>query len=148
MESLQSSLAAQLQTALKNRDSVRVSTLRLAISAIRYKEVEKKRDLSDAEVLEVIRSEAKRRKESLDQYTQANRPDLAEKEKAELEILSSYLPQPMGDAELEQLVRAAIASTGATSAKDTGRVMGAVMAQIKGRADGKQAQQLVQKLLG
>jgi len=144
---LQERIAKELLVATKARDSVRMSTLRLLISAYRYKEVEKKKTLGDSDFLEVIQTEAKRRRESIDQYTQAARPDLAAKEKAELDILAAYLPQAMSDSELEVLVRESIAASGAKGPQDVGRVMGQLMPKIKGRADGKQAQELVKKLL-
>jgi len=144
---LQDKIAAELLVALKSRDAVRVSTLRLLISAFRYKEVEKKRDLSEGEQLEVIQSEAKKRKEAVDSYMQGGRAELAAKEKAEFDILSAYLPNALSEQEIEALVRQAVATANAQSAKDMGRVMGILMPQIKGRADGKTVQQLVQKIL-
>ena len=147
MPGLQDKIAAELLVALKSRDAVRVSTLRLLISAFRYKEVEKKRDLSEGEQLEVIQSEAKKRKEAVDSYMQGGRAELAAKEKAEFDILSAYLPNALSEQEIEALVRQAVATANAQSAKDMGRVMGILMPQIKGRADGKTVQQLVQKIL-
>lgn len=136
-----------MQSALKSRDAIRVSTLRLLISAFRYKEVEKKRDLNEGEQLDVIAAEAKKRKEAVASYTQGGRTELAAKEQSELEILNAYLPKALTDSEIEALVRQAITTANAQSAKDMGKVMGILMPQIKGRADGKQVQQLVQKLL-
>ena len=147
MADLLAQIAAELPAALKSRDALRVSTLRLLISAFRYKEEEKKRALSAGEQLEVLQTEAKKRKEAMEQYTQGGRAELAAKEKAEFEIIHAYLPKALTDQEVEALVRQAITSSQATSAKDMGKVMGVLMPQIKGRADGKQVQQLVQKLL-
>lgn len=147
MEELQTQISRELQEAMKNRDAVRVSTLRLLISAFRNKEIERKKTLSDAELLEVIQSEGKRRREAIEEYSKASRQDLADKEKAELAVLQIYLPQPLSEAELKQLVEKAVQSVGAKGPQDMGRVMSALMPQIKGRADGKQAQQLVQKHL-
>ncbi len=144
---LQARLAQELLEATRKRDQTRVSTLRLLISAIRYKEVERKKALADADVLEVIGVEAKRRRESIDEYTKANRADLASKEEAELTVLQSYLPEPMSEAALRKIVEETVRSTGAKGPQDMGRVMSALMPQIKGRADGKQAQQLVQQVL-
>jgi uncharacterized protein len=137
----------ELLVAMKSKDPVRVSTLRMLVSAIRYKEVEKKKTLAEGEVLEVIQTEAKRRKESIEEYTKAGRADLASKEEAELNVLKVYLPQPLSDAELKALVQSAIQSSGAKTPQEMGKVMSVIMPQIKGRADGKQAQQLVQQLL-
>ena len=113
-------ISKQLLEAMKSKDPVRVSTLRMLISAIRYKEVEKKKDLSEGEVLEVIQSEAKRRKESIDEYTKAGRADLAAKEEAELNVLKVYLPQPLSEAELKAMVQSAIQSSGAKGAAGHG----------------------------
>ena len=110
MPGLQDKIAAELLVALKSRDAVRVSTLRLLISAFRYKEVEKKRDLSEGEQLEVIQSEAKKRKEAVDSYMQGGRAELAAKEKAEFDILSAYLPNALSEQEIEALVRQAVAT--------------------------------------
>jgi uncharacterized protein YqeY len=144
---LQVQIASELLTALKSRDALRVSTLRLLISAWRYKEVEKKRNLTEVEQVEVIQTEAKKRKEAVEAFSQGGRTELAAKEKAEFEILNAYLPKALTDEEVEALVRQAITSSGAQSVKDMGRVMGVLMPQIKGRADGKHVQQLVQKHL-
>lgn len=147
MAGLQQQIASELVAATKSRDAIRVSTLRLLISAFRYKEVEKKRDLNEGEQLEVIAAEAKKRKEAVASYSQGGRTELAAKEQAELDILNAYLPKALTDGEIEALVRQAITTANAQSAKDMGKVMGILMPQIKGRADGKQVQQLVQKLL-
>ncbi len=144
---LQTQLSQQLQEAMKKKDTVRMSTLRLVISALRNKEIERQKPLSEGEALEVVQSEAKRRREAIDEYTKANRPDLAQKEAAELDVLKGYLPQSLSEAELKTLVEAAVHSSGAKGPQDMGRVMSNLMPQIKGRADGKQAQQLVQEFL-
>jgi uncharacterized protein YqeY len=140
-------VSKELLDAMKKRDTVRTSTLRMLVSAIRYKEVEKKKTLAEGDVLEVIQSEAKRRKESIDEYTKAGRADLASKEEAELNVLKVYLPQPLSETELKALVQSAVASAGAKGPQDMGKVMSIIMPQIKGRADGKQAQQLVKDAL-
>lgn len=140
-------ISKELLDAMKAKDAVRTSTLRMLVSAIRYKEVEKKKDLSEGEILDVIQSEAKRRKESIAEYEKAGRQDLSSKEEAEYNILKVYLPQPLTDSELKSLVQAAIASAGAKGAQDTGKVMSVLMPQIKGRADGKLAQQFVKEAL-
>jgi len=147
MEELQTQISRELQEAMKSRDTVRVSTLRLLIAAFRNKEMERQKTLSHAELLDVIQTEGKRRREAIEEYSKANRQDLADKEKAELAVLQIYLPQPLSEAELKQLIEKAVQSAGAKGPQDMGRVMSALMPQIKGRADGKQAQQLVQQLL-
>jgi uncharacterized protein YqeY len=144
---LKTKLAEDLQNALKQREAVRVSTLRLLIAAVRNKEIEKKKDLADGDVQEVIQSQAKSRRESIEQYRNAQRSDLADKEEAELKVLSAYLPEPMSEAELRDLVQGVLSEVGAKGPQDTGRVMSALMPKIKGRVDGRQAQQVVQQLL-
>lgn len=140
-------ISKELLDAMKQKDPVRTSTLRMLVSAIRYKEVEKKRSLQEGEILDVIQSEAKRRKESIDEYSKANRADLASKEESELNVLKVYLPSALSEAELKSIIQAAIASVGAKTPQDMGKVMSAIMPQIKGRADGKQAQQFVKDAL-
>jgi uncharacterized protein len=144
---LQARLADDLQKALKQRDAVRVSTLRLLISAIRNKEIERKKTFADADVLEVVQTEAKSRRESIALYRQGGRSELADKEESELKVLLTYLPEPMSESQLRELVQEALQSVGAKGPQDMGRVMSALMPKIKGRVDGKQAQQLVQQLL-
>src|SRR5579871_3799459 len=106
-------VSKELLDSMKNKDTVRTSTLRMLVSAIRYKEVEKKKALAEPEVLDVIQSEAKRRKESIEEYTKAGRADLASKEEAELNVLKVYLPQQMSEAELKTLIQSAVQSSGA-----------------------------------
>jgi uncharacterized protein YqeY len=140
-------ISKELLEAMKAKDAVRTSTLRMLISALRNKEIEKKKTLLEGDVLEVVQSEAKRRKEAVDEYNKAARPDLAAKEEAEFNVLKIYLPQALSEAELWAMVQAAVQSSGAKGPQDMGRVMSVLMPQIKGRADGKQAQALVQKAL-
>ncbi len=140
-------ISKQLLESMKSKDAVRTSTLRMLVSSIRYKEVEKKKSLSESDILDVIQSEAKRRKEAIDEYQKAGRQDLASKEEAEFNILKVYLPAALSESELKAIIQSAIASSGAKTAQDTGKVMSVVMPQIKGRADGKQAQQFVKEAL-
>ena len=140
-------ISKELLDAMKSKDAVRTSTLRMLVAALRNKEIAKPKTLTEGDVLEVIQSEAKRRRESIDEYGKAGRPDLASKEAAELNILKVYLPQMLSEAELKALVREAIQSSGAKTPQELGRVMSIIMPQIKGRADGKQAQTLVKEML-
>jgi uncharacterized protein len=140
-------ISKELQEAMKNRESIRVSTLRLLVSAFRNKEIERQKPMTDGEYLEVIQNEAKRRREAIDEYAKAGRTDLADKERAEFELLQVYLPKPFSEAELKVLVEATVKQVGAKTPQDMGKVMSALMPQIKGRADGKQAQQLVSQFL-
>ncbi|WP_288907345.1 GatB/YqeY domain-containing protein [uncultured Desulfovibrio sp.] len=126
--------------AYKAKDSVRLSVLRLLKTAAKNRLVELKRPggaLTDAEMLQVIIKEGKQRQDSIEQYTKAQRPDLAEKEAAEWDILKEYLPQPLSEDELHALVDVTIAKVGAASPRDMGRVMTAIMAEYAGRVDGK-----------
>ncbi len=143
----QERIAAELLVAMKQRDAVRVSTLRLVKSAFGVKEIEKRKTLTEAECLDVIQAEAKQRRESIAEYTKAGRQDLAAKEQAELDVLQAYLTQPLSASELQAMIQSAIASSGAKGPQDMGRVMSALMPEIKGRADGRQAQQMVQQVL-
>lgn len=141
-------LSAEIKAAMIAKDTVRLGTLRLLKSAIGYLQIEKKVEtLSDAEFLAVVQREAKRRKDSIAQYEQGGRPDLAAGEKAELAVLETFLPKSLSAAELEDLVRSAITETGATSKAQMGLVMKAAQAKAAGRADGKAISTLVNSLL-
>jgi uncharacterized protein YqeY len=141
-------LQADLKQAMLAKDAVRTGTLRLIISAAKYLAIEKKlTELKDADVTDVLRRQAKQRRDSIESFDNGNRPDLAEKERAELAIIESYLPKQLSPEELTALVKAAIAETGATSKAQTGQVMKAAMVKVAGRADGKQVNQIVMQLL-
>jgi uncharacterized protein len=144
---IQEKVSAELLVAMKSRDQVKTSTLRMLISAFRYKEIERQKSLSDSELLEVVQSEAKRRRESMEEYKKANRADLSSKEEAELAVLKVYLPEMLSEQELQKIVTDTIQSIGAKGPQDMGKVMSALMPQIRGRADGKQTQQFVQQQL-
>ncbi len=143
----QEQISKELLEAMKSKDAVKTSTLRMLISAFRNKEIEKKKTLGEGDLLDVIQAEAKKRREAVDEYRKASRDDLAAKEEAEHNVLKVYLPQPLGEAELKTLAQSAIQSCAAKGPQDMGKVMSALMPQIKGRADGKQAQDIVKKLL-
>jgi uncharacterized protein len=137
-----------LKAAMLAKDSERLSTLRLLKSALGYVQIEKKTDqLSDADVVAVIQKEAKKRRDSIEQYRTGGRPELADKEGRELAILETFLPQPLSPEELETLVRGTIQELGATSKKEMGPVVKAVQAKAAGRADGKTISGLVGRLL-
>jgi hypothetical protein len=122
---------------MRSGETLRRDTLRMALSSLALVEKELKRDATDDEVLGVIVKAVKTRKESVDAYTAANRPDLAEGENAEIAILSTYMPEQMSDADVDALVAEAISATGAASAKEMGKVMGWLGPKTKGRVDGK-----------
>ncbi len=126
-----------MTTAMREHDDLRRDTLRMAIAAAYNAEKAARRPLTDDEFIGVLARETKTRRESIEAYEKAGRPDLAAKERAESDILAEYLPAALSEDELRAMVREAIAQTGATSARDLGKVMGIVSKQTKGRADGK-----------
>jgi hypothetical protein len=128
---------ADFIVAMKARDEGVVSTLRMLKSAVQYKGIEgsAKRELTDAEVLDVLTKQGKQRRESIDAFVKGGRQDLADKEKAELAIIERYLPAQMSEAEILKIVKDAIAAVGAASVKDMGKVMAVVTPQLKGKAD-------------
>jgi uncharacterized protein YqeY len=135
--------------AMKSKDAQRLVALRMLKAALMNREVERGRALDDSEALQVVSSLVKQRRDSIEQFTKGGRQDLVAKETAEISILESYLPPAVGEAELEKAVDDAIASTGATSAKDMGKVMKAVMAGLAGKTvDGKAVNELVRRKLG
>ena len=137
----------KIAEALKAKDEIRLSTLRLLSSALNYEFIAKQHKLSEEEELVVVGREAKKRKDAIEAYEKAGAMDRAEKEKKELLILEKYLPAQMADEELTKLVEEAISQTGATTIADMGKVMGAVMAKVQGRADGGRASSLVKQKL-
>ncbi|HKS37287.1 MAG TPA: GatB/YqeY domain-containing protein [Verrucomicrobiae bacterium] len=146
--SLLEQLTKEIKSAMLARDADRLSTLRLLKSAIGYVQIERKTDaLSDLDVIAVIQKEIKKRHDSVEQYDKGGRPELAAREKQEITVLESFLPQPLSSGELEQLVRAAIQEAGATSRKEMGAVIKTVQAKAAGRADGKSISALVGRLL-
>ncbi|MBJ7365952.1 MAG: GatB/YqeY domain-containing protein [Thermoleophilia bacterium] len=141
--SLQQRLTDDMKTAMKAGDKGTLSVVRRAIAAMQNARIEKREDLDEQEEIKVIRSIAKQHKESIEQFRAAGREDLATKEEAELEILSTYLPAEMDQAQLEALVDAAIAESGASSMKDMGGVIKIVMAKAQGQAEGGAVSALV-----
>ncbi|MFZ3089316.1 MAG: GatB/YqeY domain-containing protein [Nitrospirota bacterium] len=149
--SLQEQLVNDMKEAMKARDEVKVSTIRMLRAAIKNKEIEKggtSYKLSDKEIIDVIITAIKQRKDSIEQFTKGNRNDLAEKEKKEAEILQGYLPPQMSEDEIKAEVKKAIAETGAVSQKDMGKVMKALMPKVAGKADGAVVNRLVKELIG
>lgn len=147
---LNETIASDITAAMKAKDALRLSALRMLKAAITNKGmVEKGRDLEDAEVLQVVASLVKQRRDSIDQFAKAGRTDLVDKETAEIAILEHYLPPALSAEEIEAAVAAAIAETGASSAKDMGKVMKAVMPKLAGKnADGKAVNDAVRRTLG
>jgi hypothetical protein len=149
MSTLKDRLRADLNTAMKARDEVTTATLRMALTAVTNEEVAGKqaRVLDDAEVLQVLTREAKKRREAAEAFTGAGRTVLAEREQAEHVVLERYLPVQLSDADLADLVAAAVAETGATGVRDMGAVMKAVQPKVAGRADGKRVSDEVRRQL-
>lgn len=141
-------IQADLKTAMLNKDSERVKTLRMLISKLREKKIALMKELEEKDELAVLKKAAKERQDSMATYTAAGRLDLAEIEKSELDLIMEYLPPEMDDAGIETIVKNVIEQTGASSMADMGRVMGASMKEVNGQADGKRVQNIVKKLLG
>jgi len=120
---------------MRARDAARLSAIRLLIAAIKQKEIDERVDLGDADVLAVIEKMLKQRRESIVQFEKAARNDLAEAEKFEVKVLSAYLPQQLGDAEIQKEIQSVIAETGASGIKDMGKVMAALKPRLAGKAD-------------
>ena len=147
--SLNDKVGADITAAMKARDAARLSALRMLKAAIMNKGVEKGRDLEDAEVLQVVSSLVKQRRDSIEQFGKAGRTDLVDKETGEIKVLEAYLPPAASAADIDAAVAAAIAETGATSVKDMGKVMKAVMPMLAGKnADGKAVNEAVRRKLG
>ncbi len=147
--SLMEQLTKTLPEAMKAHDQVRLGTVRMLKAALMNREVERGRALTDVEELQVVSMLVKQRKDSIDQFARGGRQDLVDKEKAELAILEAYLPPVVDAAELERVAAEAVAETGATSPRDMGKVMKAVMARLAGaQVDGKAVSELVRRKLG
>jgi uncharacterized protein YqeY len=144
-------LHARLETALRDAmragDELRRSTLRMALAAAHNRRIELRRELRDEEIVEVLGRQGKQRRESIEHYRAGGRDDRAAREEAELAIIEEFLPRQLGADELQALIRAAIAETGATGPGDLGRVMGRISPQVKGRADGREVADAVRRLL-
>ena len=149
--SLKEQIGEDIKTAMKAKDKVRLQTVRSIKKAILEKEVELrpqgKDSLTPEQEIELLSQQAKQRRDSIEQFTNAGRDDLANKESQELEVIESYLPAQASDEEVEALVDELIASSGASTMKDLGKVMGPAMKQLKGKADGKKIQALVKSKL-
>lgn len=147
---LKEKIKEDIREAMKERKELKLSVLRMISSAISGEEIakgKKETGMTDEEVVEVLAREVKKRKDSMSQFENAGRMELAEKEKQEIEVISKYLPEQLSSEEIEKLVGEAIKESGARSEKDFGAVMKALSPKIKGRADGKQVSETVKKIL-
>ena len=145
--SLKDQLNESMKTAMKARDDLRLSAVRMVRSMVKNREIDQKKELNDQDVIEVISTLVKQRRESIRMYREGNRPDLVEKEEAELEVLLGFLPAQLSSTEIEALVDRIISETGAQGAKDMGRVMKALTPLTAGKADGKTVSDTVKQKL-
>ena len=148
METIPQRLDAELKEALKSRNELKLSVLRMIKASLKNKEIEKMGILSDGEIISVLSSMAKQRRDSIEQFTAADRLDLAEKETKELEVVLSYLPAQLSPEELDRIISSAIRECNASAPGDMGKVMKIVAPLTKGKADGKIVNNRVKELLG
>lgn len=151
-ESIIDRLNEDLKTAMRAKDKVRLRTLRSLRSALKNKEIDQRQDgaetvLSEQDQLAVLRKQVNQRKDSIEQYEEAGREDLVQKEREELAVLEEYMPEQMSDGELRDRLQAIIEDVGASSMGDMGPVMGRAMSDLRGRVDGSRVQEMVQQLL-
>ena len=144
---LQATIEQDVKTAMKNRDSERLGTIRMVLASLKNKRIDLRRDLTEAEEIELLSTEAKRRRESIEAFTKGGRQDLVDKEQAELVIIQTYLPQSLSEDEARALIAAAITESGAASKKDFGKVMRILAPRIKGRFDAAAARPIIESLL-
>lgn len=133
--------------AMKSKEEIKVSVLRMLKSAIKNSEIQKGKELEDADILQTIQGQIKSRRDSIDLYEKGNRPELAQKEKDEIAILEKYLPTQMDEEEIRELVKKAIAQTGAAGISDMGKVMGKLIPETRGKADGSLVSKIVKEEL-
>lgn len=145
---LREKIDTDTKEALKSGAKDKLSTLRMLNAALKNKQIDKRRSLTEEEVFETVRSLIKQRKDSIEQFAKGGRQDLVEKETAEVAVLEVYLPQQLSREEIEVMVRDAVAQTGAQGARDMGKVMKALIPMVGGRADGKLVSELVKNALG
>lgn len=145
--SLNARLESAMRDSMRARDERRTQTLRMAMAAAQNQRIALRRDLTDEEVVDVLTRQVKQRRESIAMYRDAGHEDRAANEEAEAEILAEFLPEQLGEDEIERLARAAIAESGASTPGDMGRVMGRLAPQTRGRADGRAVSEIVRRLL-
>ena len=146
--SLKLRITDDMKAAMKAKDAPRLSAIRMLLAALKQKEVDERKDLTDADVLAITEKLIKQRRDSIEQYRAANRAELADAEQFELDLLSAYLPQQMSEAEVGEAIAAAIAESGAAGPKDMGKVMGLLKARLAGRTDMGRLSGLVKARLG
>ncbi|MEM1243748.1 MAG: GatB/YqeY domain-containing protein [Pseudomonadota bacterium] len=146
-QALKLRIQEDMKLAMKAKDSQKLAAIRLILAAIKQKEVDAKIQSNDDEVLAILEKMLKQRRDSLAQYQQAQREDLAAKEQYEIELIQQYLPEPLNEEEIDKIITAAISQTQAQSIKDMGKVMGIVKAQVQGRADMKLVSEKIKQTL-
>ncbi|MDO8426253.1 MAG: GatB/YqeY domain-containing protein [Deltaproteobacteria bacterium] len=146
--SLRDDISKDVSASLKAGEKEKLSALRMLLSAVKYKEIDLRRPLADEEVHQVVSTLIRQRQDSIDQFRNGNRLDLAEKEEREMEILKAYLPPQLSADELRAIIKKAAADVGAAGQKDMGKLMKAIMPQVKGKADGKLVNDIVKEVLG
>jgi len=146
--SLKERIPGDLKDALRNKRTLELNVLRMLQSAIRNQDIDNKGELNDDQVIQVISSEIKKRKDSVEEYKKVGREDAAETEEKEIEILMNYMPEQLSEEDIEASVQNAIQQSGAKSSKDLGQVMKIVMPELKGKADGKLINRIVREKLG
>lgn len=144
---LKQKLQEDLKTSMKNKDTLRKSVITLIKSSIKQVEVDKRIELNDDDVIDIISKQLKQRNDSLEQFLDAGREDLVEETRSEIEVLKEYLPQQLSEEELNEIVKQTISEVGATSMKDMGKIMSVIKPKTKGRADGKLINKLVKENL-
>lgn len=147
MEDPKAVLQNALKTAMVNKDNLRRDVIRVMMSAIKQVEVDSQKQLAGDEIITILQKEAKKRRESIDEALKVGRTEIAEQEKKELSILEEFLPNQLTHDEISVIVRETIAQTGVSSAKEIGKLMGALMPKVKGLADGKLVNEIVRELL-
>lgn len=145
--SLKEQLTADMKEAMKSHDKDRLAVIRMVRGAIRQQEIDGQKELSDEDVIAVMSKEIKMRKDSIEEFKKGGREDLIAKTQAEIDVLMPYMPAQLSEDEVRELVKAAVAETGAATPKDMGKVMGVLMPKVKGRADGKLVNTLVRSML-
>lgn len=140
-------ISQELKKAIKSREDVKKSTIRLILAAVKNREIEKRGEIDDDEILGIIQKEVKTRREVIDEAQNAGRTDLVREAETEIAILEEFLPKQLSEKELNELIDEVIADTGATSIREMGKVMGALMPRVRGRADGKRVSELVRQQL-
>jgi len=146
--SLKDRLLEDMKAAMRDKDVIRKNTIQMARSAVLQVEKDNKVTLDDDGIIEVLAKEVKKRRDTLPEYEKSGRQDLIDNLKAEIDVLLQYLPEQLTEEELEVIVKEVIQETGASSAKDIGKVMQSVLPRVKGRADGKMVNQIVKKYIG